>query len=174
MELMADLTRLLGHPRDAFDLLLADGVAASPAIGDRVEIWWPGNRKWYPALVKHHVYERGTLLTELLYDAGAAKGARTTRHMQWHDLTDTEWRDEAANNRVTQARMGKISQVAELASTRQHRLLRAAARRMMPIHALVWENEFERIFDQELYQHPIESLPSIAAVGTGPMILTNT
>ncbi len=59
--------------------------------------------------------------------------------------------------------MGKISQVAELASTRQHRLMRAAARRMMPIHALVWENEFERIFDQELYQHPIESLPSIAA-----------
>ena len=50
-----------------------------------------------------------------------------------------------------------INAVADTAYTRQLRLDRSRFKKVAACNLLAWETEFGRVFDSELYQHPIDA-----------------
>ena len=61
-----------------------------PQIGQRVEVYWPGEGKYYPGVVCRKVLHYGDeLLHKIRYDANT--GARHDL-IHLHDMTDHEWR----------------------------------------------------------------------------------
>ena len=119
-----------------WSILLCDDIDASPAVGDRISVYWQEPEKWYAGTIRHLIKENGTLLHEVWYDAGD----------KWiHDLADTDnkWKPAAAAAKGTAARIMMHDALTAIVRTRKARRARAEARRLAPLMALLESAEYD-------------------------------